>query len=94
MSGASFLCPHCEDQVNLDVSRGDLHPCPACGRRFWALHPGKRGMVFEQRPPTKGPLWAVWVLAVSLFVLLAELSLAAAVYGGAAWGLWVLLQPT
>ena len=87
-----FQCPHCENRVVLDVSRGDLHPCPRCSERFWALEAGSRGMVFELRAPSRGPLWAFWVLAVSLFVLFAELALAAAIYGGAAYGLWSILQ--
>ncbi len=78
-------CPYCGSVADLDTSRGDLHPCPDCGRGFWALQEGGAGHPFETQAPRKGFLWKVWVLAVSAAVLAAEVFLAAAIYGGAVY---------
>jgi predicted RNA-binding Zn-ribbon protein involved in translation (DUF1610 family) len=78
-------CPSCGFDAEIDVSRGDLHACPSCGRMYWTSAQGGRGYPFETRAPRRGLLWAAWVLAVSIAVLTAELVLAAAIYGGAAF---------
>jgi hypothetical protein len=84
---AAQVCPNCGNEADLDIERGDLHPCPSCGIRFWAERGGGRGQQFETPVPRKGPLWPVWVAGVSLLVLAAELLLAAAMYGGTAYAI-------
>ena len=76
-------CPYCGKQADLDLGRGDLHPCPSCGMRFWAGEGGGPGQRFETPVPRKGAFWTAWVVLVSVLVLVAELLLAAALYGGA-----------